>query len=242
MSQEKNTAPITESIDDDLEIIGIFKGFLQRKEKLWIWQRSPDGKSQRLVHYAIVRRIDSIKKFIELRPNNTQGFFIKDKELPLFVFSNIRKVALKTYVRECTNEFLTFPLPQKLNAIVGDQLQDLELIERENEELHEHERGSPRIQAKVAQTLMLRRLSAPPKSPLAHYNLYDISQGGLSFEVYDPAEFLVDEKLTFLSLDGKPFAKELIGIVSSIRQLQEGIFKVGIKFISPQESLKENCP
>lgn len=229
MSKETK-GPVNEAIEDDLEIIGIFKAFLQRKEKLWVWQKSPDGKSQRVVHYALVKKIDSIKKMIELRPNNTNGFLFADPKLPLYVYSNKRCVALKSQMRECTKEFISIPLPKRLNGISGEQLQNLELIEKENEQQFQHQRQSPRLLAKEDQVLALKRKTENSTTPIQHYKLYDMSQGGLAFEVYDPTEFIKDEELIFVSLAGKMFQKEIHGRVVSVRQMSDDTFKVGVEF------------
>lgn len=232
LKKEKDGPSDDRRIDDDLEILGIFKGFLQRKEKLWLWQKADDEASQRIVHYGIVKKIDPFKKLIELRPNNSTGFKFTDDKAPIFLYSSKRCVALKTLMREYTPDFISFSFPKLLNAIKGDLLQNLQLVEKENESLHVHERQAPRVQAKGTQFIGMKRILEGHLSPLLTYELYDISQGGMAFEVYDPAEFAIADKIQVLSIDGKPLPKTLHGKVVSVRQLPDAdIFKIGVQFV-----------
>jgi hypothetical protein len=220
-------------IKDDLEILGIFKAFLQKKEKLWLWQKSSQAGLQRVVHYAIVKKIDPFKKIIELRPNNSSGFKLSNSKEPVFICSSQRGVAVKVLMREYNSQFISFSIPTSINNLSRDFLTNLELVERENEAIHQHERQSVRVQTKGNQHLGLKRRDGENLSPLLNYELYDMSQGGLAFEVYDPAEFSLKDRILVLSIDGKEMTTPIEGEVVSVRQLEnQDIFKVGLKFIT----------
>jgi hypothetical protein len=219
-------------IKDDLEILGIFKAFLQKKEKLWLWQKSFQQGQQRIVHYAIVKKIDPFKKIIELRPNNSTGFKLTNAQEPIFIYSGQRGVAVKVLMREFNPQFISFNLPSSLNLLSRDFLSNLQLVEKENEELHQHQRETPRIQTKGCKFLGLKRKDENLQSPLLNYELYDMSKGGLAFEVYDPAEFAKGERVIIISVDGKELPNFIDGEVASVKQLDGlEIFKVGVKFI-----------
>lgn len=219
-------------IKDDLEILGIFKAFLQKKEKLWLWQKNASSGQQRVVHYAIVKKIDPFKKIIELRPNNTTGFRLTDSQEPIFLYSSSRGVAVKVIMREYNSQFISFSIPSSLNNLSRDFLANLELVEKENEALHHHERKAPRVQTKGSKYLGLKRKEGALLSPILNYELYDMSQGGLAFEVYDPAEFTRGDQLVVFSIDGKELPKSIEGEVVSVRQMEQpDVFKVGVKFL-----------
>ncbi len=230
MSNEASEKTPSHVITDDLEIIGIFKAFLQRKEKLWLWQKKDTG-AQRIVHYGLVKKIDGVKKFIEIRPNNTTGFKLNPKE-PLFLYSTKRSVALKCMMRECEKDFLVLAIPARLNFIQGDFLQNMELVEKENEQAHAHERKAPRKQANDDQIIGLRRQLGSEVSSVLIYKFYDISQGGMAFEVYDPAEFVIGDEVVVLYIDDKPLKEGIKGKVVSVRQLPDNpeTFKIGVQF------------
>lgn len=220
-------------ITDDLEIIGIFKAFMQRKEKLWTWQSTAELKGKRVVHYSIVKRVDPLKKLIELKPNNRSGFrFTSGDEI--FLFSKIRSIAIKLKVREMGPEYIVLALPAKLNLIHGDFLRNIELVEKENEGANKHLRAVPRLQANEEQLVGVRRSSASESDyrPLEFYELHDMSQGGLSFHVSDPAEFTVGDYVQIDHLNGKELKARIEAKVASVRVLEEAddLFKVGVAF------------
>lgn len=231
---EKPVASSPQLITDDLEIIGIFKAFMQRKEKLWTWQTISGAGNKRVVHYSIVKKVDPLRKIIELKPNNKSGFRF-DSKTEIFLFSKVRSIAIKLKVREMGAEFIILALPQKLNLIHGDFLKNIELVEKENEQANKHLRQVPRVVAQEEQLLGLRRsgLEEQSTAPLEFFALHDMSQGGLSFYVSDPAEFSVGDFVVIEHLNDKELKSKLRGRVASLRLLEEGqdLFKVGVAFI-----------
>lgn len=233
-SNEKPVASSPQLITDDLEIIGIFKAFMQRKEKLWTWQTISGPGNKRVVHYSIVKKVDPLRKIIELKPNNKSGFRF-DSKSEIFLFSKVRSIAIKLKVREMGADFIILALPQKLNLIHGDFLKNIELVEKENEQANKHLRQVPRVVAQEEQLLGLRRSSSEEQStaPLEFFALHDMSQGGLSFHVSDPAEFSVGDFVVIEHLNDKELKNKLRGRVASLRLLEESqdLFKVGVAFV-----------
>lgn len=220
-------------ITDDLEIIGIFKEFARTRKSLWAWQQTPDQTGKRPVHFITIKKVDAIKKTIVVYPNNSDGFrFTKDSEI--FLFCSIRGLAIKTAVREFEKDFLTIPLPKKLNILSKEFLEKIELVERENENNHKHERVAPRSQAKTGQLVGIDKLNPSLETLRSElFNLYDISAGGMGFMVHDPAEYTPGDKIRVTHVDGKALPKHLYGEVMAVRQIEgESVdtFKVGVKF------------
>ena len=105
-------------ITDDLEIIGIFKEFARSRKNLWAWQQNVDQNGKRPVHFITIKKVDPIKKTIIVFPNNSDGFrFTKGSEI--FLFCSDRGFAIKTPVRELEKDFITIPLPARLNICLS---------------------------------------------------------------------------------------------------------------------------
>ena len=223
-------------ISDDMEVYGFLKAMAARKEKLWSWQsRDENDGTSRAVHYAIIRKVDLIKKTIEIVPNNSTGFrFSADKDL--FLYSTVKGVALKIKIREFDPFYITFSTPPRLNVLSKDFLTNIELVEKENEVANKHKRNVPRVKPKAMQGVSINKITASNKL-MKFYQLYDISAGGMGMLVDDPAEFEVGEKLEVLSINEKDLPKPITGQVMAIRQMSEDEsefsdqFKVGVKFI-----------
>lgn len=220
-------------ISDDMEIYGVLKSMAQRKEKLWAWQAKDEkGGQSRPVHYAIIRKVDPIKKTIEIVANNSSGFrFVAGKDL--FLYSTIKGIALKIVMREYDPFYITFTTPARLNVLSKDFLTNIELVEKEDENSNKHKRNVPRIRPKADQIVAINKLSMATGS-MRFYHLYDISQTGMGMMVDDPAEFELGEKIEVLSINNKDLPKVLKGEVVAIRQMNEETddsFKVGVKFV-----------
>ncbi len=220
-------------ITDDLEIIGIFKEFARNRKNLWAWQQNVDQNGKRPVHFITIKKVDAIKKTIIVFPNNSDGFrFTKGSEI--FLFCSDRGFAIKTPVRELEKDFITIPLPARLNILSKEFLEKIELVERENEDKNKHKRNAPRSQAKSGQLVGIDKLG--PEGQVTRsdvFNLYDISAGGMGFMVHDPAEFATGDKVKVTHVDAKLLPKELHGEVVAVRQVEGEVletFKIGVKF------------
>ncbi len=225
-----------EVITDDMEIIRIFMEMKLKKERLWVWQKELLEDGNRPVHLSTVNKIDQIKRVLELRPTNTGGYkFVGGK--PVFVFSENRTFAFVDSPSVISQGHLSLKLPKELKIIKGDFLLKLQLVERENESANLEKREAPRVVAKAKQVVSIRRFSSGGgvRHPILKFELYDVSSGGLSFIIDDPAEFEKGEELEVLRIDKSSFKKDLIGIVRSIREMEEeenkGIFKIGVQFL-----------
>ena len=225
--------PERKFITDDLEIIGIFKEFAKSRKHLWAWQQNPDASGKRPVHFIHIKKVDVIKKTIVVMPNNADGFrFTKGAEI--FLFCSERGLAIKTPVRELEKDYLTIPMPMRLNLLSKEFLEKIELVEKENEESNLHKRTAPRSQAKSGQFVGIDKIDENHKVIRADlYELYDISAGGVGFKVHDPAEFATGDLIRVSHVDGKPLGKPLVGSVVAVRQMEDELtdtFKIGVKF------------
>ena len=218
-------------IIDDLEIIGIFKSFFQTKEKLWSWQQKFNAQGIRPVHFCMIRKIDVIKKFIEIVPNNSSGFKFTPGE-EIFIFSRERGLAVKIKPREMEGPYLVIPLPTRLSKLAPDFVSKISLVEADNEEANLTNRAAPR--KKAGEKMATIKKLGDAEGQVNFFDLYDISPGGMGFTVEDPAEFAKGETVQLIAIDGKALPKPVEGTITAVRQMDDefggDLFKVGVKF------------
>ncbi len=217
------------SITDEFEIHSFFRVLNQNKGRIWLWQRDEES---RIVQYAVIRKVDLIKQIIHISPCSSKGFKFKSIDEFFFYCADI-SLAFKFKARDISKEMMIFPIPKKIQKVSKAFLKDVELIEKENEDKFKHLRNSPRVQASSDQSVSLRRVDS--YGELSHqqsFLLYDISGGGMGFQVDDPSEFDVGEEIQVVAINSKEVPKKMSGEVVSIRQNSEQLdgFKVGVKF------------
>ncbi len=226
---DKNKSFLKESITDELEIIDLFRILFKSKEKLWIWQENKENPSQRAIHLCMIRKVDVISKLIWISPLNQSKFQFNSEGSDFFLYSKIRNLAISFKSREKDIEFISFTTPKKVNALSDDFSEKINLIEKENEQMHGHLRVAPRKQAKGKQTIRaLRQGESQPQL----YNLYDISAGGLAIKWEDPGYFKKGDLITILSINDSKLGSPITGEVVSVREMPEDeIFKIGVMFV-----------
>ncbi len=226
MSSETDKKTIT----DDLEIIDFFRILHKSKEKLWLWQQQLDKDGQRPVHFCLVRKVDVLKKTLELTPLTDEGFSFTKGNQELFLYSRQKNTAFKFVPRELEGHYIMLAMPAKLNHLSEDLAQKISLVEVENEEENKHKRQQPRKTAGEKQTVTLKKEEdlKPPKQ----YSLYDISAGGLALKTPDPGLFKKDEKVVLIKINDQDLPNIVKGKIVSIRHITtDDLFKVGIQFI-----------
>ncbi len=217
-------------ISDDIEIIGVFKFFINSKEKVWVWQKNINPHTgKRTVHMAIVKKIDYEKRTIEIRPNNKGGFKFDDAE-EIFFYSVTRFIAAKVNVKIQENSHLIFAIPERLNILDQNVITRIGIVEREEETKFKHLRTIARKDAKDNQVVTIKRFNG---QEVRTHILHDISGGGMGFIVDDPGEYEIGESIEIENIDGKPLSKVVTGRVVAMRQLDDrelGEFKIGVEF------------
>ncbi|MFZ8933162.1 MAG: PilZ domain-containing protein [Bacteriovoracaceae bacterium] len=225
-----------QSITDDMEIIRILMEIQLKKERLWVWQKELGEDGKRPVHLCTIKKVDQIKNTIELRPTNTGGFRFTSSGT-YFVFSEHRTLAFADTPIMLNENSLVIKLPVSMKVIKGDFVEKLQLVEKENEAVHMGKREAPRVTARSGQIVSMRRYSEQKgvRHPVLKFELYDVSSGGMSFILEDPAEFELEERLEVLSIDKTPFSQDVIGLVRGVREMEgeegRGLYKVGVQFI-----------
>lgn len=216
-------------INDDIEIAGILKALQQGKVKLWCWQLDDQG--LRVVHHCTIQKVNQLNSTLLIRPCSKYGFrFCENKDI--FFYAVKRGVACKLKMRDYNTQQIIVPLPTSLIIVEDNFASKLELVEKDNESLHIHERSVPRKKAREDQTVGLRRFSNDQLGLLDFHDLYDMSAGGMGIKVIDPAEFSSGDCIKVEIVDGNEVAKDLFGEVVSVRQSDnDQFFKVGIKFV-----------
>jgi hypothetical protein len=218
------------TITDDLEIIDFFRVLYKSKEKLWLWQQQLNQDGQRPVHFCLVRKVDVLKKTVELTPLTDEGFSFSKGDFELFFYSRHKNIGFKFIPRELENHYIMLAMPTELNHLSDDLAKKISLVEVENEEENKHKRKQERKVAGEKQTVTLRK-EEDTKAP-KQFPLYDISAGGLALKTPDPGQFIKNEKVILSKINGQDLPNLVKGKVVSIRHITtDDLFKVGIQFI-----------
>lgn len=219
MSEKSNT------ISDDLEIISELGALHTAKEKVWLWQNS----GERKVHFALIRKVDQLRKLVYLYPTTEKGFEVVSKE-NVFLYSADRLIATKLEIREIDKDYIIFSIPKKIMRVTNSFVPGLEFVEKENEGAHFHERTHERSEIQGEKFISVRFMG---QTRTTMFFLNDISQSGLSFKVEDPGAFHKGDQVEIVEMNTKPVEPILKAEVMSVRKTSDTLedYKVGVKFI-----------
>jgi hypothetical protein len=217
----------TVEVKDDLEIIDILKAIQSSKEKIWIWQNV----GERVVQHAFLKKVDPIKKLVQIHPTASKGFNISSKD-NVFLYSQNKLIATKLLVREIEKGFIIFSLPDKIMRVTKSFVDGLHFVEVDNEGAHTHERTHNRQEIGGDKFIKVNFQNEPAVKGDIYY-LGDISQSGLSFRIDDPGSFHKGDLLEFTEMNGKKLEPSMKGEVMSVREQPEipGMFKVGVRYV-----------
>lgn len=220
-------------IDDSEEILSIFNRWKKNKEKLWIWQLDSSKNGDHKLFNATIIKVDYANdiKTVDLKPTNTDGFELNSK-IDTFIYSKVDNLACKTGLAGYDIYLIKLNFPKTLGVMSPELFSKLQLIEKENEDIYLEKRKEERGKMKVDKVVQLRRFSENKniRHPTLTFNIYDLSKGGLSFLVDDPAEFHKDEILEISKIDKNEFKAPMKCKVMGKRE-QDGSYKIGIMFI-----------
>jgi len=208
---------VAKQISDEYEIINIFKKIHRLESVLWLWQNV--GIKKRIVHFGIVKFFDLEKRHLSLRPKNKVSGrrfeFNTDDEI--YFFSKDDELAGKTKIVSNFETGIVVNLPSTLNRIKCDEFN---IFEVDDDDKYKDKRAAPRGKAKERRvvTIITDESKNGKKSDL--YVLYDLSKGGLSFIIDDPAMFRIGEKIVLTAIDGASIQKPLDGEVVAIRTIK----------------------
>lgn len=214
-------------ITDDLEIIDLLKVIASSKERVWLWQNI----GERTVYQATLRKVDQIKKLVQINPTAQKGFQFESKD-NVFLYSENKLIATKLSIREVESDYIVFSLPKKIMQVSESFVDGLELVERENEGAHAHERSHDRNEIHGEKFVKISFQHEPPSKGTIYY-LNDISAGGMSFRVDDPGAFHKGDLIEVSEMHGKVLDTTMKGEVMSVRELSAAgtHYKVGVRFI-----------
>lgn len=226
-----STKPLV--IDESDLILSILNRLKQEKIKLWTWQLELNSSGKRGVYHSTITKIDFVNeiKTIDIKPTNTDGFdFGIDHSV--FLYAESENLASKVQIIKYDPFIVKLVFPKSLGQMDQQLFSQLKLIEKENEELHLEQRSDERGKFKNEKIVEFRRFSEDKKvrHPLLKLEMYDLSKGGLSFQIDDPAEFKIGELINISKIDHKGFSEPTIGKIMNIRE-QNGKFKVGVMFV-----------
>jgi c-di-GMP-binding flagellar brake protein YcgR len=142
-------------------------------------------------------------------------------------------ISTKQVVSSYTEHIETNWVTKKMSDHDADLFNaELSYITLEDEDkLFEEVRSTPR--AKPPEGKMITVQISDESRGQSTHNLYDLSQGGLSFLVFTSEEFKAGEKIVIKAFDTNKFETPMLVIVKAVREADDmGIqYKVGCEFI-----------
>jgi len=95
-----------------------------------------------------------------------------------------------------------------------------------------HKRATPRGRPEVDKKVTLRLESDSGEGEV--FVLFDLSQGGLSFNVSSEESFSKNDTVEVLAFDSRVLDPLILGVVRSVREESKKLFRVGVQFKSDE--------
>jgi hypothetical protein len=227
------------AIRDDWEIIKFFSALQNTKERIWLWQKKSDdemdstraGRDNISVHFAQVRKIDTIKQIFCLFPVRGGNFRFNQRE-PVFFYAPQSGMGSKMEVVEATDEYIYLKPPTQISIIPKELFNRLGVVEQECEEKFIEKRIAVRTKPKKKRKAGLHFSDDKP-IPLTYFEIYDMSSGGMGLVVDDPGVFQPGDRITVVKVDDQVLPDRIFGEIVSVRKFPDcdDLFKTGVKFL-----------
>ena len=219
------------SIYDDLEIIDYLRVFLRTRERLWLWQIKDQINESRTIQLATLKKLNIIKKSMYLESISREDFRFHLKK-DIVVYSRNKNLIFKVRPKQVDINSIILPLPQKMSLLSERFASLINIIEKENEEIHRHKRSHARKQAQSLQFAFIRKLTCDGRSEdTQQIKLYDISPSGIGLRSDHSQEFEKGSRLMLMGINTKMLSRPLSGTVMSVRYMEEeNFYKIGIQF------------
>ena len=223
------------TIRDSREIFEILKDDVQLKTTLAIWQEE-DGsvKGQPFCYGKIIKLND---RELEIKLDFIKKVRIDNKK-KIFVFGPKKNILFEVDILKLGSNLLVLPIPDEINIVADNFLEEKKVISKEDEEKYLSQRGEPRKKTSGYNSTQFKKLG-PYQKKSKKFKLYDLSPNGMSFIVYNPEQFEVEEELEILFINQQAFDPPLVGEIRSIREMEDGEFKIGVLF--KQRGLKKSA-
>lgn len=130
-----------------------------------------------------------------------------------------------------TAAFKTEKISSNMSAsLKTDKISTFDSVKKLNEdEIFAAQRAAPRARPKKDKKITLKLLGSSDK--VFTYSLFDLSTGGMGFNISNLDMFQKNDKLLVTAIDGKDLDKNMIGIIRNIREDGPKTFRVGVQFI-----------
>ncbi|MBT3234349.1 MAG: PilZ domain-containing protein [Bdellovibrionales bacterium] len=226
-------------VRDDWEIIKFFSALQNTKERIWLWQKKDadeidstrSGRENISVHFAQVKKIDTVKQVFCLLPARGGTFRFNRRE-PIFFYSPKSGMGSRMDVIEASDEYLYLKPPKQLTVIPKQLFNRLEVVEQECEEDYLERRRAARTKPKKTRNAGLH-FTRESSNPLSYFEIYDMSSGGMGLVINDPGIFQPGDLITVVKVDDQDLPELIFGEIVSIRKFPDcdDLFKAGVKFI-----------
>jgi hypothetical protein len=115
-------------------------------------------------------------------------------------------------------------------SLKTDKISTFDSVKKLNEdEIFAAQRAAPRARPKKDKKVTLKLLDSSEK--VFTYSLFDLSTGGMGFNITNRDMFQKNDKLLVTAIDGKDLDKNMIGVIRNIREDGPNAFRVGVQFV-----------
>lgn len=215
-------------IKDQGQIIEIIKSGLKDQNKFAVWQEEKGstrgqpfcwGKIIGIKKEGIEIKLEYVKK-VRINQNNS-----------IFLYGYKNKFVCNIPILKMGLNLLIVPIPKEIMNVDDNYLEKKNVISKEDEKKFMIQRAEKRSVSEGNNFTQFKKAGLYQKKS-KKFRLYDLSPGGMSFLIQNPEGFEAEESIEILTINQKEFEPPLIGEIRSIRQMDDGQYKVGILFKS----------
>jgi len=213
-------------IDDPQEIQRLLSDGFRDQNKYAVWQE--ENGSARGQPFCWGKIIGLKDDTIELKLEYVKKVRI-NKDSPVYIFSYKNKIVFKLPIDVMGLNLLIIKIPKEVLKVEDDYLEKKSVISKEDEKKFMIQRAEKRSKSEGDNFTQFKKTGLYNNKSLK-VRLYDLSPNGMSFLVTNPEGYEVEENINILFINQKAFDPPLKGEIRSVREMDDGHFKIGIQF------------
>jgi len=213
-------------ITDSLKIIEAFKAGLRDQTKFAVWQEEKG--TTRGQPFCWGKIIGIKKEGLEIKLEYVKKVRINPKNL-VYIFGYKSSLLCKLPITKMGLNLLIVPFPKEFLKVDEDYLEKKNVISKEDEKKFMIQRAEKRSRSEGDNYTKFKKVGVYQKKS-KKFRLYDLSPNGLSFLIQNPEGYEVQDLIEIININQKEFEPPLKGVIRSIREMDDGQFKVGIEF------------
>ena len=215
-------------IKDPGQILEIIRVGFRDQNKFAIWQEEKGstrgqpfcwGKIIGIKKEGVEIKLEYVKK-VRINQNNS-----------IFLYGYKNKIVCKIPIIKMGLNLLIVPIPKEIMNVDDNYLEKKNVISKEDEKKFMIQRAEARSVSEGNNFTQFKKTGLYQKKS-KKFRLYDLSPNGMSFLIQNPEGFEAEESIEIITINQREFEPPLFGVIRSIREMDDGQYKVGIEFKS----------